>query len=214
MFEINTKLSELIGIIIGDGNVYYNPQLRKYFFEITGDPKLENEYFEHISNLVQDIIHKKPSIRIGGRGLRLRLYSKEFIEFLIHRLNFPYGKKSEIITIPKKINNWNILKYCIRGITDTDGSLFFSKKGNNLFYPSIEISTNSKFLAFQIKNILKNKYRICLRKFSKKGINNKYVVSVNGNIMVKRWVEEIGFSNKRKLEKWERWDLDPQHLEF
>ena len=141
MFEINTKLSELIGIIIGDGNVYYNPKLGKYYFEITGDPKLEREYFEYVSNLVQEIIHKKPTIRIGGRGLKLRLYSKEFIEFLVYKLNFPYGKKSEIITIPRKINNWNLSKYCIRGITDTDGSLFLSKKGNNKFSISLVLVT-------------------------------------------------------------------------
>jgi len=201
VYKLNKKLSELIGIIIGDGNIYYNPKLRKYYFEITGDPKLERSYFEYISNLVQEIIHKKPSIRIQDRGLKLRLYSKEFIEFLIKKLNFPYGKKSEIITIPKKINNWNLLKYCIRGITDTDGSLFLSKKENNLNYPSIEISTNSKFLALQIQKSLKNKYRVCFRKFSKIGINDKYVVSVNGVIMVKKWIREIGFSNKRKLTK-------------
>ena len=40
---------------------------------------------------------------------------------------------------------------------------------------------------------------MCIRKFSKEGINDKYVVSVNGNIMVRKWIEEIGFSNKRKL---------------
>ena len=199
MFEINTKLSELIGILIGDGIIYYNTKIKKYFFEITGDPKLEVEYFDYVSSLVQEIINKKPSIRVGGRGLRLRLYSKEFIEFLIYELGLPYGKKSDIIKIPEKINNWNLLKYCIRGITDTDGSLFLSKKENNLYYPSIEISTNSKFLAFQIFESLKDKYRMCIRKFSKEGINDRYIVSVNGNIMVRKWIEEIGFSNKRKL---------------
>ena len=199
MYKLNKELSELIGIIIGDGNIYYNPKLRKYFFEITGDPKLEKEYFEYISTLIQKILNKKGSTRIGGRGLRLRVYSKDFVEFLINEIKLPYGKKSEIITIPNKINNWNLIKPCIRGITDTDGSLFLSKKGNNLNYPSIEISTNSKFLAFQIKEFLKDKLRIRLRKFSKIGLNDKYVVSVNGVEMVKKWIKEIGFSNKRKL---------------
>ena len=62
MFEINTKLSELIGILIGDGNIYYNTKIKKYFFEITGDPKLEVEYFDYVSSLVQEIINKKPII--------------------------------------------------------------------------------------------------------------------------------------------------------
>ena len=202
MFKMSENLAELIGIIIGDGNIYYNPNLRKYYFEITGDPKLEKEYFNYILILVYNILNKRPKVRVGGSGLRLRVYSKDFVEFLINIVKLPHGKiKGKTVKIPKCINNWGLLRCCIRGITDTDGSLFFSKKGNNLKYPSIEITTISKDLAFQIREILKNKYRIRLRKFSKENINDKYVVSVNGNIMVNKWIKGIGFSNERKLRK-------------
>ena len=37
-FKLNNNLAELIGIIIGDGNIYYNQKVRKYYFDITGDP--------------------------------------------------------------------------------------------------------------------------------------------------------------------------------
>ena len=197
--EVNKQLAELVGIIIGDGNIYYNPSVRKYYFEITGN-KLEKDYFSYISDLVFQILKKRPSISIRGRGLRLRLYSKEFVEYLIYNLNMPYGaQKGKRVKIPDIFNNWNLIKYCIKGITDTDGSLFLSKKGNNLKYPCIEIVTTSKPLAYQLKKLLQNKIRIGFRKFSRFPFRDKYTVSINGKDRVNEWINEIGFSNPRKI---------------
>jgi hypothetical protein len=201
----STKLSELIGIIIGDGNIYYNAKLNKYYFEITGDPLREREYFNHISKLINDILAKKLFPRIGGRGLRLRVYSKEFVEFLINELGIPYGKnKGKLVRIPEEIisKDWNLIKSCIRGITDTDGSLFLSKKGNRENYPTVEITTTSKPLANQLRGLLNEKYRLGFRSFTPKGFRKKFVISVNGNEMVNKWINDIGFSNKRKLRKY------------
>lgn len=208
-----TKLAELIGIIIGDGNIYYNKNFRKYYFEITGDQLLENEYFEYISDLVFSLLGKRPGIRVANRGLRLRVYSKEFVEFLINNLGMPYGEKKGInITIPNFIYNqeWDILKYCIRGIMDTDGSLFLAKKSHRKDYPTIEVSTISKNLAYQLKFLLSKNYRIGFRYFSKEGITGKYVISINGEKMVDRYIKDIGFSNLRKLKIWDGRDLNPR----
>jgi len=41
--KIKKELSELIGIIIGDGNIYYNKSKRVYYIEITGNPKKEQK---------------------------------------------------------------------------------------------------------------------------------------------------------------------------
>lgn len=211
------KLAELIGIIIGDGNIYYNKKFRKYYFEITGDPLLENEYFRYISDLVFSLLGKRPGIRVGGRGLKLRCYSKDFVEFLINDLGMPYGNKKGLnITIPSFIydQEWNILKYCIRGIIDTDGSLFLAKKSHRIDYPTIEVSTISKNLAYQLKFLLSGNYRIGFRYFSKKGITGKYVISINGEEMVDRYINDIGFSNLRKLKVWDGRDLNPRHHEL
>jgi hypothetical protein len=197
------ELSELIGIIIGDGNIYYNQKLNKYYFEITGNPSNEKNYYQYISNLIYNLLGKKPTVRIGGRGLRLRVYSKEFVEFLIFDLKLPYGKnKGSTVKIPNYISSkeWNILKYCIRGITDTDGSLFIAKK-NKKDYPCIEISTTSKGLAFQLKELLSTHYKIGFRKFRPKNFKEKYTLSINGKQRVNQWIKDIGFSNKIKIKK-------------
>ena len=209
-FDI-VKLSELIGVIIGDGNIHYNSKTRKYFFEITGDPKLERDYFEYVRTLISSLLDKNPKIYVRDRGLRIRVYSKEFVEFLINKLNMPYGEgKCEKVEIPELIysQDWGILKYCIRGITDTDGSLFVSKKPGIEKYPGIEISTTSKNLSLQLRKIISQKYRIGFREFKKDNYRRRYILSINGNIMVDKWIKDIGFSNKRKLKVWERGDLN------
>lgn len=204
MNRLNTsrELSELIGIIIGDGNIYYKKKFRKYFFEITGNPKLERDYFDYIVNLINYILNKKPKIYIRGRGLKIRIYSKNFVEFLIYDLKMPYcrGKCSKV-KIPDIIysQDWEILKYCIRGITDTDGSLFVSKKPGVDKYPCIEITTTSKRLSSQLKQILSKRYRIGFREFRKKPYKRRYIFSINGVDMVNKWIEDIGFSNNRKI---------------
>lgn len=204
--KLTKELAELIGIIIGDGNIYYNRRLRKYYFEITGHPNLDREYFSYISNLIYNLLDKKPSITIRDRGLRLRIYSKEFVEFLIKDLEMPYGRiKGEIIKIPKKIKTWDLIKPCLRGIVDTDGSVFVAKKSRAPNYPSIEITTASIILANQIRNkLLKKGFRVAkIWKYQPKNKNYRltYKVPLNGKENIKMWLKEIGFSNPYKLKR-------------
>ena len=80
--------------------------------------------------------------------LVLRIQSKKIFEFFTQRLNLPHGKgKGQKVRIPPEVlsSKWKIIARCIRGIVDTDGSLFFAKKkGCKERYPSIEISTTSE----------------------------------------------------------------------
>ncbi len=146
--EITKELSELIGIIIGDGNIHYNQKTRKYYIEITGNLN-ERKFFAHISNLFKILINKPGNIRIN-RGLRLRVYNKEFVEFLIYNLELHYNKgKCYSVEIPNKIyKNNNYVSSCLRGIFDTDGSYFLADKGYRKDYPCIEISTCSANFSF------------------------------------------------------------------
>lgn len=205
--EISKELAELIGIIIGDGCLYYSKKFNKYYIEIVGDPKLDRNHFEYISTLVEKILNKKPTIVVRSKGLRLRFYSKEFLEFLINELKMPFGKiKGKTVKIPNKIVSfgWEFIKKCIRGIADTDGSLFLANKGYRKDYPTIEISSISKNLVYQLKKILEEKdFRIGLRK-NENVPNTIYRLSINGEIMVKKWIEEIGFSNKRHYQKYKQ----------
>lgn len=69
-------------------------------------------------------------------------------------------------------------------------------------YPSIEMTTTSKALAFQLKEILEKRgFRVAKiwSYRSKLSKTRAYKVPLNGRKNVARWIREIGFSNSYKL---------------
>jgi len=202
--KISKELAELVGIIMGDGNIYrkYN----KYRIGFVGDIVNDKLYFDYIKSLIEKEWKKEARIFIGGRGIRIVINSKETCLMLINDLGLPFGEgKGEKVTIPKIIaKDWNLVRHTIRGIIDTDGSVFVSKKPRIEKYPCIEISTTSPKLAEQLKQILEergfrvNKIRKSMSKLSKL-VTNRIVL--NGKENLRKLVNEIGFSNPYKLER-------------
>lgn len=82
---------------------------------------------------------------------------------------------------------------------DTDGTLFFSKKTYSCpIYPAIELRTYNEKLAKQLETLLlQNGFRARLRGKEKEG----YHVALYGAEMLRRWINEIGFSNPRHANK-------------
>jgi hypothetical protein len=109
--------------------------------------------------------------------------------------------KSRNVTIPDLIlqKKWKFAKWTIRGIMDTDGTLFFSKKTyDHPIYPTIELRTCSTGLAKQMETLLlQNGFRARLRGNEKEG----YHVALYGIKMLRKWVMEIGFSNPKHANK-------------
>jgi len=205
MIKVTTDFCELIGVIIGDGNIYYRKNY-KYVLMITGNPKTDNEFFQHLSDIIFRICGRRPKIKIRCGGLRLTFQSKNLIKFMIDELGFPYGEgKCYKIFIPNKLQSleWNSLKCIIRGIADTDGSIFTFDKPGSPNYPSIEITTTSKKLAYQLDEILKNKgFRSKLRYYVDKRYNTTtFKIALNGWDMLNKWLNEIGFSHPIKFKK-------------
>jgi len=198
---LNSRICELIGIIIGDGNIWFKDS--HYRIEITGNPKTDLVYFNYINNELLSDMGLRGTIKTRSKGLRLRICSKEFFIFLTKQLGMYFGRgKCFNVTIPKKALKlgWSKLKWVIRGIADTDGSLFVSDKRGSIRYPSIEITTVSKRLASQLNGLLeKHNYRVRLRSHIDKRTNTKiFKISVNGEYMVGKWINDIGFSNPTK----------------
>ncbi len=83
----------------------------------------------------------------------------------------------------------------IRGIFDTDGSIFYTRKPCIEEYPTIEITSKSIVLLEQLKTILIQKYNISshIRKSDK-----AYKLAIYGKTQVLRWVKYISSSRKRK----------------
>ena len=201
---LNENVAELVGAIIGDGYIYRNK--RKYQIGFVGHQVTDKYYFEYLRELIKKEWNKEAKPVMRERAIRMTINSKEVVNFLINELSIPYGKmKSKNVVIPEQIrNNWRLAKHTIRGITDTDGSVFAVRKPRVERYPSIEITTISKNLAEQIKKILEERgFRVAkIWQFKSKLSNNLgYRFGLNGRENLKKWTEEIGFSNPYKLQR-------------
>jgi hypothetical protein len=156
-----------------------------------------------LKELILQEWQKEAKINHRERGLRMIINSKEICESLINDLKIPHGEgKCEKVEIPKAIlSDWNLVKYAIRGIMDTDGTIFVSKKPGVEKYPTMEITTPSEILATQLREVLiENGFRVGNIRKSKSKMSKRlaYRVPLYGRENVKRWLNKIGFSNKYK----------------
>ncbi len=181
---------EFYGIMIGDGSLYHSKNC-KYFFSIAeGD----YEYTLHISRLIEKIIGKRPKIKYRSKAYRIEFKSKQLFN-IFKQLGFPTGKKSSIITIPRELVKNEYVNMLIRGIFDTDGTIFYTRKPGIEEYPTIEITSKSVALLYQVKSILVRNYGINshIRKSDK-----ACKLAVYGVTQVSKWIKYISSSHKRK----------------
>lgn len=199
--KLTCDMAELIGAIIGDGNIYKNR-----YVEISGDRKLDINYFKQklLPIIVRELSYT-PSIRTGSFGVHLRINNKKFTIFL-NNLGIQSGKgKTYNVLIPKIISkNWELSKACIRGIIDADGCLSFDKrKIYKTPYPRIILHIRNRGLCLQIYQLFlsRNFYPTLSNQMTPFG--RAYTVYLNGKVQVLKYMEEIGFSNSRHLKERE-----------
>src|SRR3989338_2898154 len=127
--ELNENVAELIGVIIGDGNIHRNR--KKYRIGITTGKRSEDyAHFLYLQNIISREWKKSPFIRIREHSLSMVFDSKEICLFLNEELGLPYGEgKCERVVIPEELlRDWKLTRRCLRGIVDTDGTVFAVKK--------------------------------------------------------------------------------------
>ena len=129
------QLAELIGIILGDGNLYWNNAQGVYAVRIAGDIEKEKEYHIHvIKPLIDSIFNINSKIEVRRNGRYVSEYGREII-LRLEELGLKRGNKKENnVGIPQWVKEDNLyLTACIRGLIDTDGSVFrMSRKDPNL----------------------------------------------------------------------------------
>ena len=120
------NLAELIGIILGDGNLSRMPRTEN--LRIICNSK-DTTYIRHISELIAKIFHKAPSIinRKSEHATVISLYQCR----ISNRLELPCGNKiKNNICMPSWVflNNLYTSK-CLKGLFETDGC-FYEEKDN------------------------------------------------------------------------------------
>jgi len=123
----NESLAELIGIILGDGNLNKHPRTEN--LRITCNSK-DTGHINHISSLIAEVFYKTPSMRKRNEenAVSIDLYQCKISE----RLNIPCGDKiRNNVGIPLWIfsNKEYVLK-CLKGLFETDGCFHEDRKNH------------------------------------------------------------------------------------
>jgi len=120
--ELDGRLSELLGVIAGDGHV----SRLKYQVHICGHKQLDRAYIVgHVAPLVTSLFRTTPFIRTNKATVYCRFYSKPVVLFFGRVFKIPIGKKKGRLRIPQQIRqNQEFLTHYLRGLFDTDGSIY------------------------------------------------------------------------------------------
>ena len=184
---------ELIGAIIGDGNIYNK---RPSYVEICGHSVSDKAYLtKYLASIVSTEIGYVPKPFFHGGAIRIRINNKEFVNWLIS-LGLPAGAlKCYSVEIPSIcFRSDKLLKRCVRGIFDTDGFIYWDmRKIYSKPYPRIRLTTCSENLFKQLVGIFTRFGFDLYTKFNPR--RGSYDIELYGHEQLDKWKSLIGTSN-------------------
>lgn len=203
--EKNEKLAELIGIILGDGNISYRKgkKLGVYQVNIAGHKELDKEYhLNYVLPLFEELFGVKPAEKLSKikNGRYVVVSSKRVVNFFVDN-GLKHGDKiKNQTTIPLWIKeNDSYLKACLRGLFDTDGCIY---KLTNQNSHQIGFTNKNQTLLNDVRNGLLS-IGIGVSKITK----GKDIV-ITKKSELSKFLNEVGFSNSKHLNKVKMWNLD------
>lgn len=115
----DTNLAFLIGLVLGDGNIYQSPRTESLTLALgTDKPAL----WQHAADVIEKIFDKRPYVAkiTSSECMRVRIYQKHISE----RLGIPTGARGDItMQIPDWINeNKTFLIAYLKGLFEAEGS--------------------------------------------------------------------------------------------
>ena len=189
----SVKLSEFIGILIGDGGI------SEYQITITLNKETDCEYVVYICQLIENLFKMRPSRNMRQSVVNIQVSRKELTKYLI-TLGLKIGNKiRQQIDIPSWIKQNN--KYslaCVRGLVDTDGCFYFHRYKRNeksYSYPRIAFVSRSKPLINSVKIIME-----------REGIHTR--VDSRGDLRiyslddVRNYYQKFGSHNQKHINKF------------
>lgn len=190
----SSSLAEFIGIMIGDGG------LTKYQAKITLHHKDDREYIDFVSSLIKKLfevpikICHRPNISVK----ELVVSRKGLVDYL-HKMGLPIGDKiRQNIDIPGWIkNSKNYSLACIRGLVDTDGSIFthkYESHNKQYGYKKLDFSTASPHLMSSASKIFK--------KLGIKTYINKTSLRIENTNDMQKYFDLIGSHNPKHIKNY------------
>ena len=135
-------LAEFMGIMIGDGGI------TNYFITVSLHSEDDLEYSRFVAELMDTLFSIKPKVYKSktSKVLDLVIHRKNLVEFCMD-MGLPKGDKiKQGIDIPKWIKrNKEFSIACLRGLVDTDGSIFTHKyKSGRKYYSYKKLQFTNK----------------------------------------------------------------------
>ena len=205
--EKNECLAELVGALLGDGNIFYctKRNIGVYQVKIAGNLTADKKYHSHLKNIALDLFGMRASeVLVTKRNERFLVFSSKALVEYFAKMGLQAGDKiKNQVTIPLWV--WKkdyTLRTCLRGLIDTDGSIFrMSQRDSGLLRISF---TNYN------KRLLNDAHH-AFRKlgFSPTKIiqNKRFFISRQGNIA--KYLKEIGFSNNKHEIRFKKFQHSP-----
>ncbi|MEK6906782.1 MAG: LAGLIDADG family homing endonuclease [Nanoarchaeota archaeon] len=203
-FTESQELAEIIGAVLGDGHVSFhslnkgNRWIGTYVIRIAGDLEKDKDYhLNYLKPLCRKIFNLKAKeiLKTKNNGRFLDLYSKELVKLFIKMGIKPGNKIKNQSTIPKWVfKKEDYIKSCLRGLIDTDGSVFrMSKRDYNLV--RMNFTNHNQTLLEDTRNAFK-----MLGFNPSKIINNKQFF-ISRQYEINKYLKDIGFSNKKHKDR-------------
>ncbi len=191
--EMSVELAEEIGVHLGDGCLSYN----RNYFSVKTNKKEEDYMVDFLFPLYKKLYNLNLKLMRLPSVVGFEVYSSALFQFKNEVLQIPYGNKVEKIRVPKVIletKNKEIYRSFIRGVFDTDGCVHLVKSKNN--YPVISFTIRSKKFIEQVKDML---IKLGFIPYA-----SRWAISLNGQVMLEKWIKEIGSNTPKNLRKLER----------
>lgn len=192
----DARLAEFVGIMLGDGG------MSKSQITITLNRESDADYVRYVSNLIGVLFGIVPSLynKKGSLGIAVVVSSVNAIVFC-QNIGLKTGNKiKQKVDMPDWVkNNRSFMKACIRGLVDTDGSVFTHKyrvDGKSYAYKKIDFSSCSRPLLNSVFVFLKD---LGMRPRIEKNGKKLRIESID---TVKEYMKIIGTSNPKHLNRY------------
>jgi hypothetical protein len=192
------KLAEFMGIMMGDGG------MTKFQATITLHHIDDLAYSKFVRRLAQELFGVKPAVyhRSSHSVNQIVLSRHGLVEYL-HDLGLPIGNKvKQQFDIPNWIKeNEEFAIACVRGLVDTDGSIFthtYRVNGKQYSYKKLDFTSMSEPLRRSVYRIFTDA-GLCVRFLPKKSIR------IDSISEMKRYFEIISSHNPKHLKRYHDW---------
>ena len=195
------KLAELIGVILGDGNIFIKED-KCYQLRIACHANNDLGYVLYLNKLIKKVFNEQPYNYHKRNVIYVSISKRSIIEQLL--LNGPKAgnKKKNNQGVPDWIfRKDSFMKNCLRGILDTDGCVYPKTKKHKT--PSIWLKSAIPKLRNDVTIMLKL-LGYTPQKWAKTSDPDVLQLCIGKSNEVIRFFKEVKFKNPKHIHRFRR----------